>query len=199
MRIQGAVAALTLTACTDQAPAPPTTAATTARPAPPTASTAPTPTPSATSAALPDVTVPPDPPQALNGPANEDSAEAVARYFMSLFPYMLATGDTTAWRELSGESCGYCSRVTGKVADAHAAGRHDEGGQLEFTFGSAMDFADGTFFATIGYVEHPSVTKDAAGEVLEEFDGETIRAEIDLEWRDGRWLIQGVNPNLVEE
>ncbi|GEA79604.1 DUF6318 family protein [Cellulomonas sp. CW35] len=206
MKNQGAITALALatlvlTACTDQGPAAPTTrATTTTAPAPPSASAGPTPTPSPTPSALPDVTVPPQPPAALEGPADADNAQAVAQYFMSLFPYVFATGDTTAWDELSGEDCGYCADITDLAAADRSKGYHEVGGHIEFTFASAMDFEDGTFSATIAFDEHPSQTVNSDGEVVEDYPGiKVTQADVSLEWRDGRWLVQGVDPTLVEK
>lgn len=207
MRIQGAwtalaLAALALTACTAQAPATSTTTspATTRAAATPMASPDPIPTPSASEIGLPDVTIPPEPPAALDGPANAENAEAVAQYFMSLFPYVFATGDTAAWDELSGEDCGYCADITELAAADRAKGYHEVGGHLEFTFANAMDFEDGTFYATIAYDEHPSQTVDAEGDVVEDFPGiKVTQAGVSLEWRDNEWLIQGVDPTLVEK
>jgi len=209
MRTQGAVVALALaaaalttvalTACTDQAPAAPTTSAAPTTTAPTTASPDPTPEPSPTPTALPDVTVPPEPPAALKGPANADNAVAVAEYFIAQFPYMFATGDTSVWKSLTGESCGYCAEVLDAAEADLADGLTGVGGHIDFTYGSALDFEDGTFFVTLGYVEHPSVSTNAEGDVVKTFpDKDTINADISLSWKDGRWTVDAVNPKVVE-
>ncbi|UJP40328.1 DUF6318 family protein [Cellulomonas palmilytica] len=207
MRPQGALTALVLAtlllgACTEQAgatkPTATTHAATSAAPTPTPAPSPPAPSP--TPSELPDVSIAPEPPAALKGPANADNAEVVAQYFLSLFPYVFATGDITAWDELSGEDCGYCDDITELAAADQAKGHHEVGGHLEFTFASALDFEDGTFYATVAFDEHPSRTVDGKGDVVEDFPGiKVTQAEVSLEWRDGRWLIQGVDPTLVEK
>ena len=138
-----ALATLALTACTDASPPPDgtkPTAVATASPMPsPTPSQA-APAPSPTRAAdEQDVTVPPERPAALGGPGTEENAKAVGRYFLSLFPYVVATGDLTAWDALSGQSCTYCSSVREFVTEIHDAGHHGEGGAFELGFTSGFD------------------------------------------------------------
>lgn len=90
-----------LTGCTGgTAPADPTPAPT---PSSTDASPSATPTASATAAA-PEWTTAMD-------QVSVDGALAVGQYFLELYPYVHATGDTTAWRALSHPECLFCADV----------------------------------------------------------------------------------------
>lgn len=192
-----ALATLALTACTDASPPPDgtkPTAVATASPMPsPTPSQA-APAPSPTRAAdEQDVTVPPERPAALGGPGTEENAKAVGRYFLSLFPYVVATGDLTAWDALSGQSCTYCSSVREFVTEIHDAGHHGEGGAFELGFTSGFDVGGGDFVVGIEYIETPSQTVAADGTVVEDFP-ETLsyKANFSLTWTGTTWVVNGV-------
>ena len=194
--------ALTLAACTSTPAANPTRPAVSSSPSPPAPPPAPTPTPepSPTSTAeLPDVTVAPAPPAALDGPPTEENAAAVAEYYMSLFPYLFATGDSTTWEQLSGTACGYCSGVVDELRKDEARGRQSEGGALEFLDGGADATGSEEFIAWVTFVQHPSQTIDAQGTVVEDFhETRRTRATLLLEWDGGTWQVNGVDPVLIE-
>lgn len=160
------------------------------------ATPAPTPAPSPTPSTAPtsgpdqDVTRPPTPPAALDGPATEDNAVLVGKYFMSLFPYMVATGDTTQWDALSGQNCKYCANGRAVVREMAASNRHGVGGALEMAFGSALDDGRGLYLVGVQYTEHPSQTVDADGAVVEEFpDTKVLQAHLEIRWEKGAWKV----------
>lgn len=160
----------------------------------PTAEPSPTPT-----AALTDVTVAPTPPAALDGPATEENAAAVAEYFMSLFPYLFATGDSGTWEALSGPSCGYCSGVVDSMRADLAKQRHSEGGAIEVLESGASTFDSADFVTWVTFIEHPSQTVDHAGHVVEDFpDTRHSRATLLLKWDGTGWQVNGVDPSLIE-
>ena len=102
-----ALAVGALAGCTGGDPAPdwtPTTATPIAHP---------TPTPSADPA-----TVKPERPAAMDT-FDSAGAEAVAVYYMQLYPYVFATGDLTEWKTLSHPECIFCSDVARQVQEQH--------------------------------------------------------------------------------
>jgi hypothetical protein len=72
------------------------------------------------SASSPVASASPTPSQAATAPAWDatmdqvtvDGALAVGKYFLELFTYVSATGDTTEWDRLSDPACGYCADVS---------------------------------------------------------------------------------------
>ncbi len=192
-----ALAALTVAACTGQPSEPSPTAA---RPvaassaratAPPSQVPSDTPTPAHTSGADQDVSTPPGRPAALDGPATEENAKAVGRYYLSLFPYAVATGDLSQWDALSGEGCRYCDHLRAIVTDIHDAGNHGTGGAYELGFTSGLKDEDGHFIVGIEYVETPSRTVAADGTLVEDFpDRYTMKAVLELSWSGSSWTIE---------
>ncbi|UJP40135.1 DUF6318 family protein [Cellulomonas palmilytica] len=194
-----ALATLTLAACTSQIPDPSTTTASpsaslVAEPAPSASPTPPPPVPSPSATTeVQDVTVPPERPAALSGPATEESAKAVGRYVLSLVPYAFATGDLTEWNALSGEPCNYCKSVRETVTDIFDAGGHGTGGALELGFTSAFDLGHGEFVVGLEYYEAPAQTVARDGTVTDETtETASYKANLSLVWSGSSWKVKGV-------
>ncbi len=77
-----------------------------------TARSSPTASPSLTPTAspAPDASVKPVRPAAMDQ-VSAAGAEAVAVYFLQLFPYVFASGEVTEWEALSHPECVYCANV----------------------------------------------------------------------------------------
>lgn len=193
------LATLALAACTSTPaePSPSTPTASDARTlAPSTLPPSPTrrpasPAPTAATGADQDMTTPPVRPAGLDGPATEDSAGDVGRYFLQLFPYALATGDLEEWDALSGEECKYCAHLRALVTDVHEAGNHGTGGAPELGYTTAMADGKGGFLVAIDYFETPSRTVAPDGSVVDDFpDRFSMRAELNLRWSGSAWKVE---------
>lgn len=77
-----------------------------------------TPTPEVAAPARPDLSV-----------VNEETAEALATYFLLLYPYVYATGDLTEWRVLSHPECEFCASVISNVEEMLAKGESARGAE----------------------------------------------------------------------
>ena len=179
-----ALAALTLTGCT---PAPTTTP-----PPTPSAVSSPRPTPSATPSPTPtpDAAIAPERPAAMDE-VNAAGAEAVAVYFLELFPYVYATGDLTTWRELSHPECIFCSNVIAGVEEMLIEGNHSEGGLIAVSSVTSSETTAVWWMVTLGYGQEPSQTVDRAGRVREEFGGASAAgAIVVVVWDSDRWLVR---------
>lgn len=140
-----------------------------------------------------DVNTAPPRPAALGGPATDENAVEVGKYFMSLFPYAAATGDLDEWDALSGPSCTYCANVRALIAEIHTDGFHSTGGAFDLGYGSSALY-DGAHLVEIDYRQYPSRTVDADGTVVEDFpDTVDYRAHLELIWSNGTWAVSGAN------
>lgn len=196
-------AGLVLSACTDSgnaSPSGPSAASSPSSTRAATPSPTPTPLPSPTpTAELPDVTVAPTRPAALDGPPTEENAAAVAEYYLLLYPYLRATGDSAQWAELAGPSCGYCSGILDDLRGMVTRGEHTVDGAIDIEASGAHTFDDEQFFAWVVAYEHRSHAVDEAGETVEEFPAELrFRVEVNLTWKDDAWRVDGVNPTRME-
>ncbi|MGV8967187.1 MAG: DUF6318 family protein [Cellulomonas sp.] len=114
--------ALTLGGCTETAAPAPSSPGTpgTVRPA------APTTTPSAGPAPV----APPERPAAMDS-NDADGAIAAATYFISLYPYVYATGDLAEWKAMSDPACIFCASVSNHVDEMVAKGNRLTGGMVK--------------------------------------------------------------------
>lgn len=145
------------------------------------------------------MTVEPPRPDALQGPATEENAVAVAKYFMALFPYTVATGDLTDWDVLSGKECKYCASVHGIVDEIYEAGNHGVGGAYDIGVGLPYDRGDGAFVVAIDLTQYPSQTVDTNGAVVDDYPGVvSLRARVALSHRGDRWIVDGVQVDETE-
>ena len=136
----------------------------TAAPATPTASPTPTPTASPT----PDASVKPVRPAAMDQ-VSAAGAEAVAVYFLQLYPYVYASGDLTEWKALSDPECVFCKSVIDNVEALHAKGGSDHGSEITFHSIKSSEITAGYWFAVeAALTEGPSVERDAAGQIVSE-------------------------------
>lgn len=87
-------------------------------------------TPSPTPTTPPEAVKPVEP-EAMGLPGTEGAA-AAAEYFISLYPYVYATGDLAPWKAMSHPECIFCASVVGNVEAQVAAGEHTTGGLLTF-------------------------------------------------------------------
>ncbi|ASR55836.1 hypothetical protein CBP52_12820 [Cellulomonas sp. PSBB021] len=143
-----------------------------------------------------DATVPPERPQALDGPPSEDTAKEVAIYFMSLSPYVFATGDFKEWNALSGKSCKYCASTVAQVNDERGAGKQRTGNRLEMRDSQSVEMhqKNNQYIVGITMKEHEGQLLRADGTVEEDTNYVLdVRVELLVTWTGARWSIDGVD------
>lgn len=185
--------------CDASTPAPGPTPVSSTRAATRTASSSPEPS------ALPtmggdefDASVPPEPTAGLEGPPSEESAGEAARYFLSLFPYIFATGDLTSWRTMSGSDCGWCSDIADVVDANLRVEKRQVGGAIEFVDVQAFHHREDQYSAVVLIKEGPSRFVDASGAVVEAVDY-TLEARVEMlfSWTGDGWMMDGVEINVL--
>lgn len=155
---------------------------------------------SATSRAF-DARVAPPEPVEIDGPPSEDSAVAVARYVMTLFPYVFASADTAPWDALAGPSCAYCANVSEMAADLAEKGERRQGGEIAVTWAQGFDHRPvaSQYAVSLEFTEQPSRVLDAHGEVTDASpDVITAKAQVLLTWDGGAWVVDGVDITVVD-
>lgn len=172
--------------------------------APSTALTAsPAPTPPSTAAPSPasfdfDASVPPQRPAGLQGPASESTVADAARYFISLFPYIFATGDLESWESISGEDCEWCADIAQIVRTDVGAGKRREGGRMDFVDVQAFHDAGDRYYAVVRLKEQPSRVLAADSTVVERTDFvQDAKLEVGLRWTGDAWSVFSVGVDLL--
>jgi hypothetical protein len=170
--------ALTLAACDPgDGPDDPPTDAGSSEPTPtadPTTDASTDPTEPATTREPPDIEAPTPPAEMQQDDIN--GAAAATYYFLSLYDYMQATGDTSQWDAMSA-NCEWCVGTRDLIAGVYEEGGWIENGGLTFDItlseveypGDGQDF----YVTRLTVVEDPYVTVSSDGSVSES-DGSTL-------------------------
>ena len=175
------VSMLALVGCTGESENPPTTPEVTS--AVPSPSETPTPTPT------PDAATPPERPDMSQ--VDAATAEAVARYFLELYPYVYATGDLTEWRALSHPECIFCASVVTNVEEMVAAGEHWEGGLATLSPPMTTAVSSDFFSVAIEAKEAPARRVGADGATAEESTGGRSLMTVIVINEAGTWRVRG--------
>ena len=119
-----------------------------------------------------------------------------ARYFLDLYTYMRATGDTASFEAMSAPECGFCSSQVEVASDIHAAGGWVEGGSLEFDINEAAAAYptedEPNYVVRFTMTESPITIHEGDGTV-DEIDSSEYRVAIAMRFIDGRFRVFGVN------
>lgn len=156
-----------------------------------------TPSAAATATASPSPTKPsvekPERPAAMDddGPAG---AEAAAKYFLELDPYMQATGDTAEAEAMSHKECGACAARIEQAHQIATAGYVWTGGQttvaVTHTYEKDPDFEAWPVEVSV-HEEAISVT-DASGNVVHEEPSSDDSRLVEVGRRGATWVIIGI-------
>ncbi|UKJ65025.1 hypothetical protein H1Q78_06635 [Cellulosimicrobium cellulans] len=155
------------------------------------------PTPSETPEPTPTETGPakPERPAAMDRDDAEGAA-AAAEYFLELYPYVMATGDTVEWEAMSHAECGYCS---GSLENANWLVET----QSVFTGGAtttevlhnySRDEATGIYPVDLRSTQESILVVDEAGETVEQVDEDVLDVRVEVGRNAGIWVIVEVVP-----
>ena len=153
----------------------------------------PTPTPTPTDPAA----VPPERPEAMDT-VDVAGAEAFATYFIELFPYAYATGDTDAFRAHSHPECIFCADLISKAEAQAAAGGHTEGGLIEVQEVTALEVDPGRWWGvSMEIVEASLVDIDKDGNIVTEAPGAAYHLDLAVVRENGIWLMRAVSHEVT--
>ena len=149
--------------------------------------------PTQTATPVDPAAVAPERPAAMDE-VSEAGAEAVARYFLELYPYVYATGDLTAWRELSHPECVFCASVISNVEEQVAAGHRSEGSEMTVDSLVTVEVVAGSRYGVEALVtEGPSSERDEDGNLVRERrEPQAISVAFALFFDDG-WVVREVD------
>ena len=127
---------------------------------------------------------------------NLTGAIAVAEYFITLYPYVYATGDLTAFRAMSDATCKFCDSVINNTTSMHTAGGWIDHWEHHATFTSiTADVSTPDRYVVEFHVvsdEHVSHSIGEPPQINELIQGPVL---VQVLWKDGTgWIIEGVDP-----
>ncbi len=119
-----------------------------------------------------------------------------ARYFLDLYTYMRATGDTASFEAMSAPECQFCAGAVERAQELHEAQGWAEGGALVFDVGDAV--ADYPTDDEPSYLVYFTMTQEEqrihrADGSVDVTDGGEYQVVVALEYDDGSYLVHGLN------
>jgi len=123
--------------------------------------------------------------------AGAEGAAAAASYFISLYPYVLATGDLDEWNSLSAETCDFCAKTRAEVERLQSAGHHTVGGVTVVSTSGKDLGANNWYAAEVSIRLDPSSDVDENGNVVATNGGGDYDLDFAMTWAD-RWVIDSV-------
>ena len=121
-------------------------------------------------------------------------AVAAAEYFITLYPYVYATGDLTDFRAMSAATCKFCNTVITKVTDMHTAGGWIDPWEQQTTFTSISDdpSTPDRYVVELNLVSDEHVSH-RMGEPPQTNEEDQMPILVQLLWKDGTgWTIEEV-------
>ena len=126
-------------------------------------------------------------------------AEAVAVYFLQLYPYVYATNDLTEWRALSHPECVFCASVIQDVEEQAALGHYSEGGELVVQSIETIEVSS-DFYSVIATVQQQAAIEyDAEGNAVDQSPAQPGQLSIAATTDGSTWLIRGIQVDEVPE
>lgn len=123
-----------------------------------------------------------------------EGAKAAAEYFLSLYPYVYATGDLDVWREMSHPECEFCRSVDENVDRIFGDGGYALGGEIavEEIVAAPPDDEYPHFRVGIHGAEEPSDVYSADGEIEVSTSGGRGTYSFAVLREGSSWTIRGV-------
>ena len=125
-----------------------------------------------------------------------EGAAAAAEYFLELYPYVMATGDTTEWDAMTwAGTCGFCTGVRDNAIEIQSAGDVYSGSETTINSAEAgeVDTLTGGRAVIVDVVQAPHRRTGSDGKVIAEGGQVTGRLHVDVLFTDGRWYIVGAS------
>ena len=187
MRMAGLVVAvgLALSACTGSTPDPEVTTSPTGDP-----------TPTASASPSPSLPTKPERPAAME---REDAAgaAAAAEYFIELYPYVMATGDTEEFEAMSHRACEYCKGTLENAAWLQETGGTFEGGATDAVLAKTYQRDDLTGVIPFDFVTSQGEIwiRDQEGKQVDHVAETDFDARVEVGRRNAEWVIVEVAPD----
>ncbi|MDO5645626.1 MAG: DUF6318 family protein [Dermabacter sp.] len=137
----------------------------------------------------PTATTPPDAAAfAAMGEPTEAGALATTDYLFATYAYMIATGDTSQWRELSAPECEQCTAFSANAEGLHAQGGWIVGGEITLSDQQVSIEGDTASVAATFHEAAATLVDDPTREAVSR-EPSSGQFTVNLRFEGGRWLI----------
>lgn len=188
MRVAGLIVAVgfALSACTGSTPDPGVSESPTGES---------TPVASASASPTPSGLAKPERPEAMKRD-DAKGAAAAAEYFIELYPYVMATGDTEEFEAMSHRACGFCDELASQASAIQEADETFVGGEttVRITEEYKRDELTGIYPFDSKIVQEAQSITAADGGVVLDAEREVLDRRIEVGRRGGEWVMVTVAP-----
>ncbi|MCL3791845.1 hypothetical protein H6X68_04415 [Actinomyces sp. 186855] len=120
-----------------------------------------------------------------------EGARAAAEYFLSLYPYVYATGDLSDWQAMSDAGCVFCNNVITNVTELHSAGGWTDPLQQEVLAVSyGVSDEDPEVWVVTLDVSHPEGTDHDGLGGTSTVNAEDTTFLLQLRWTGQTWIAE---------
>lgn len=151
--------------------------------------------PTASASPSPSVATKPERPKAMERDDAEGAA-AAAEYFIELYPYVMATGDTEEFEAMSHRACGFCDQALRDAARMQARDQSFQGGTTDVNVLDSYlrDDLTGIYPLDVEVQQEASKTVDAAGAEVASAQPQTSDHRVELGRKNNRWVVVAIAP-----
>jgi len=125
-----------------------------------------------------------------------EGAAAAAEYFIELYPYVMATGDTEEFEAMSHRACGFCEQTLKDVDRIQNRGQTFQGGATEAMLLDQYlrDDLTGIYPLDFEVTQEASKTLDADGSVASSAKAQVSEHRVEVGRKSDRWLVVAIAP-----
>jgi len=123
---------------------------------------------------------------------NAAGAEAVAAYFLNLYPYVYATNDLTEWKALSHAECVFCKSVIDNVEKQVAAGTRTEARLVTTERIDTVPISSGLFSVRMVASQQAAVVRGNDGSTVKETGSSRFGLDVAVLSTGSGWIIRGI-------
>lgn len=190
MRIAGLVlaAGLALSACTGANPDPEVSAGPTGDP-----------TPTVSASPSPSVPTKPERPEAMER-EDAEGAAAAAEYFIELYPYVMATGDTEEFGAMSHRACGFCDDALEQARKIRTRDETWSGGEIRTVLLETYvrDEITGVYPLDFEVEQDAARIEDSEGATVFEGEDERSTYRVEIGRTSGNWVVVEIAPGPAQ-
>jgi hypothetical protein len=152
-------------------------------------------TPAVSASPSPSVPTKPERPDAMERD-DAKGAAAAAEYFIELYPYVMATGDTKEFEAMSHRACGFCDDALEQAKRIKERNYMYSGGdsKLSVTETYVRDEVTGIFPLDVEISQKSSLISDREGKEVHASNAKDSKSRIEMGIRDGQWVVVTVAP-----
>lgn len=125
-----------------------------------------------------------------------EGAAAAAEYFLELYPYVMATGDTTEWEAMSHPTCQSCADFVAQARTIKQRGDRFAGGGVEATVERpelyARDEATGIFPLDVTLNQAEFAILSPEGEEIHAGEDQSVVRRVEMGRNDKAWVVVAI-------